>query len=400
MTNKIYKNFATLVVHAAEAPDAVTGSVAPILVRTKTFAQKEFGVESEFQYSRGKNPTRLELEQKLALLEGGGKAVTFSSGVAAETAFFLNLSPGDHVLCCQEVYGGTFRLLDQVLKRFGVSADFVSFDSEESIIAAIQPNTKWLFVETPTNPSLHIVDLALVGRVSKKTGVPFAVDATFSPPCATRPFDYGAKVVIHSLSKYIAGHNDIIGGALITKDEKLYEEFFFLNRTLGAILSPDECYRVLQEVKTLELRWKRTSETALAVAQFIVKEKKIKKILYPGLSSHPGHEIAKRQTKGGFGCVVSFELYEQDHKKLKRFVDRIRETSPIIYAESLASPETILAYPALMSHKSLPVDIRNSLGITDGFFRLSVGFEDPEDIIHGLREGLRSLSIGFKRAQC
>ena len=391
MTDKIYKNFSTLAVHAAETPDLTTGAVAPILVRTKTFAQKEFGVDSEFQYSRGKNPTRLELEQKLSLLEGGGKAVTFSSGVAAEAAFFLNLSPGDHVLCCQEVYGGTFRLLEQVLKRFGVSADFASFDSEESLAAAIRPNTKWLFVETPTNPSLHVIDLALVGRVSKKTGVPFAVDATFSPPCATRPFDYGAKVVIHSLSKYIAGHNDIIGGALITKDEKLYEEFFFLNKTLGAILSPDECYRVLQEVKTLELRWKRTSETALLVAQFLVKEKKVKKVLYPGLSSHPGHEIAKRQTRGGFGCVVSFELYEQDYKNLKRFVDRIRETSPIIYAESLASPETILAYPPLMSHKSLPADVRNSLGITDGFFRLSVGFEDPEDIIHGLREGLKSL---------
>lgn len=383
--------FATKLVHSGEAPDAGTGAVAPILVRSKTFAQKEFGIESEFQYSRGKNPTRQKLEEKLEELEGGGQAAVYASGLAAESAFFFALSPGDHVLCCQEVYGGTFRLLDGVLSRFGITFDFVDFGSEKSILAGIRENTKYLFVETPTNPSLHIIDLALVAKVSKATGIPFVVDATFSPPCALRSFDYGAETVIHSLSKYIAGHNDVIGGAVITRNKKLYERLVFLNRTMGAILSPDECYRVLQEVKTLELRWKRVSTTALEVATSLEKSVYVERVLYPGLRSHPGHAIAKKQTRGGYGGVVSFVVKKKHVGKLKLFVDTVRKNSPIVYGESLASPETILAYPPLMSHKSLPADIRNSLGITDGFFRLSVGFEDSQDIIYGLEKGLASI---------
>jgi cystathionine beta-lyase/cystathionine gamma-synthase len=383
--------FATKLVHSGEAPDRETGAVAPVLVRSKTFAQKDFGVESEFQYSRGNNPTRAKLEEKLEELEGGGQAVVYASGLAAESAFFFALSPGDHVLCCQEVYGGTFRLLDKVLLRFGITFDFVDFSNETSIRAGIKANTKYLFVETPTNPSLHITDLALVAKVSKTTGIPFVVDATFSPPCALRSFDYGAETVIHSLSKYIAGHNDVIGGAVITKNKKLYEKLCFLNRTMGAILSPDECYRVLQEVKTLELRWKRVSETALTVAKYLEKSPQVAKVLYPGLASYPWHAIAKKQTKGGYGGVVSFVIKKKYVGKLKTFVDTVRKHSPIVYGESLASPETILAYPPLMSHKSIPDDIRESLGITDGFFRLSVGFEDPQDIIRGLEKGLAAL---------
>ncbi len=385
-------SLATKLVHSGEAPDESTGAIAPVLVRSKTFAQKEFGKASEFQYSRGNNPTRAKLEEKLAELEGGGRAVVYASGLAAENAFFFTLSPGDHVLCCQEVYGGTFRLLDKVLARFGITFDFVDFTSEKSIRAGIKENTKYLYVETPTNPSLHIINLALVSKVSKATGIPFVVDATFSPPCALQAFRFGAETVIHSLSKYIAGHNDIIGGAVITKNNHLYDDLVFLNRTMGAILSPDECYRVLQEVKTLELRWKRVSETALTVATFLEKNRAIEKVLYPGLPSHPGHAIAKKQTQGGYGAIVSFVIKQKNTKKLKRFVDTLRTNSPIVYGESLASPETILAYPPLMSHKSLPDDVRESLGITDGFFRLSVGFEDAEDIIHGLREGLAAIS--------
>lgn len=385
---KIEWGLATKLVHSGEEPDEATGAIAPILVRSKTFAQKEFGVEGEYQYSRGKNPTREKLEEKLSILEGGGRASVFASGVAAEAAFFLALSPGDHVLCCQEVYGGTFRLLDQFLARFGITFDFVDFSSEESIRVGIKSTTKYLFVETPTNPSLHIIDLSLVSRISRDTGIPFVVDATFSPPCALRSFEYGAETVIHSLSKYIAGHNDIIGGAVITRNETLHQKLGFFQRTLGAILSPDECYRVLQEVKTLDLRWRRVSETALKVAQFLEKQRGIEKVLYPGLPSHPGHTIAHKQFGGGCGAVVSFILKETTHNSLKKFVDTLREHSPIVYGESLASPETIIAYPPLMSHKSLPRDVRESLGITDGFFRLSVGLEDPEDIIYGLKKAL------------
>lgn len=383
--------FSTRAVHAGEKPDAETGAVAPVLVRTKTFAQKEFGADPEFQYSRGNNPTRSKLIEKLEALEGGGSATVFASGLAAEAAFFLTLSPGDHVLCCQEIYGGTFRLSEHFLKGFGIILDFADFSDAESIQAGITDRTKYLFVETPTNPSLHIIDLELVRQISKKTGIPFVVDATFFPPCALNSFDFGAETVIHSLSKYIAGHNDIIGGAVITRNKKLHERLLFLHRTLGAILSPDECYRVLQEVKTLEIRWKRVSQTALEVARFLEKQKQIKKVLYPGLTSHPGHAIAKKQSKSGFGGLISFILKKEDKRSLKRFVDTLRKHSPVIYGESLASPETIIAYPPLMSHKSLPKDVRESLGITDGFFRLSVGFEDPQDIIQGLNAGLQTL---------
>lgn len=384
--------FSTKLIHGGEKPDKETGAIAPVLVRSKTFAQKEFGAESEFQYSRGRNPTRKKLEEKLVELEGGGQASVYASGVAAEAAFLFTLSPGDHILCCQEVYGGTFRLLDQVLSPFGIKFDFVDFSNEKSIRNGIKDSTKYLFVETPTNPSLHIIDLALVARISKKTGVPFVVDATFSPPCTLRSFEFGAETVIHSLSKYIAGHNDIIGGAIITKNKKLHERLIFLHRTLGAILSPDECYRILQEVKTLELRWKRVSETALDVAKFLEKNNQIEKVLYPGLPSHPKHAVAKRQNKGGYGAVISFVLKKKYPIVLKKFIDTLRENSPVVYAESLASPETIIAYPPLMSHKSIPKDIRESLGITDGFFRLSVGLENPEDIIFGLDSALKAIT--------
>ena len=274
------------------------------------------------------------------------------------------------------------------MSRFGIEFDFVDFSTEKSIVSGIKKNTKYLFAETPTNPSLHVIDLNLVSRVSKKVNIPFVVDATFSPPCAIQTLSYGAGAVIHSLSKYIAGHNDVIAGAVITKNKKLHEELQFIHRTLGAILSPDECYRILQEVKTLQLRWDRVSETALKVAEFLDENSKIEKVFYPVLKSQKNHRIAKKQTRGGFGAVISFVLKKKDTKSLKRFVNGIIKQNLIVYGESLSSPETILAYPPLMSHGSLPKNVRDSLGISDGFFRLSVGFEDPEDIIKILKINL------------
>jgi cystathionine beta-lyase/cystathionine gamma-synthase len=380
--------FATQLVHSGEAPDAETGAVAPVLVRSKTFAQREFGVESEFQYSRGKNPTRKKLEEKLVALEGGGHATVYASGIAATSAFFFTLSPGDHLLCSKEIYGGTFRLLDTILSRFGITFDFVDFNNEQAVRDKITPATKYFFVEAVSNPSLHVTDLSTVAHIAQDTGIPFVVDATFTPPCTLQAFVLGAETIIHSLSKYIAGHNDVIGGAIITKNEKLHEHLVMLHKTLGAILSPDECYRVLQEVKTLELRWNRVSETALIVATFLETHPHIEKVLYPGLETHPHHATARQQSKNGFGGVVSFILKKKSQAELKLFVDTLRAHSPIVYGESLASPETILAYPPCMSHRSVPTEVRESLGITEGFFRLSLGFEDPKDIIDGLQKGL------------
>lgn len=384
-------SFETLLVHGGEKPDLVTGAVAPVLVRTKTYRQPEFGKEGLWQYSRGKNPTRSILEEKLAFLEGGGDATVFSSGVAAEAMFFLTLNPGDHVLFCQEVYGGTYRLMEKLFKRWGIEFDFIEFKNLSRVRAHIKPSTKYFFVETPTNPSLHIVDLALMKQMSQKTGIPFVVDGTFAPPCSTRAFEYGAETVIHSLSKYIAGHNDVIAGAVITKNKELHEQMKFMQKTVGAILSPDECYRVIQEIKTLNLRWERVSESAQRVVEYLSKHSKIKRVLYPGLSSHPHHRVAKRQMKNGFGAVVSFEIKESKLAKLRSFVEEATKNGLIIYGESLASPESILAYPPLMSHRSLPKEERLSLGISDSFFRFSIGFEDPTDIIRELERGLKSL---------
>jgi len=383
--------FNTLLVHAGEKPDLVTGAVAPVLVRSKTFAQADFGGDPPFQYSRGSNPTRNKLEEKLAALEGGGEATVFGSGVAALASFFLTLNRGDHILFCQEVYGGTFRLIDKLLSRFGLEADFVDFTSERNIKRYIKPNTKYLFIETPTNPSFNIIDLKLVKRVSAETGIPYAADMTFAPPCTTKVLDYGAETVIQSLSKYIAGHNDVLGGAVITKNKELHEQLKFMQRTLGAVLSPDECYRILQGVKTLALRFNYVSQSAQTVAEFLAEQPAVEKVLYPGLPNHPGYYLAEQQMTSGFGGVLSFTLRERKFSKLKKFVDQVRQSGCIIYGESLASPETIIAYPPLMSHKSLPEVVRLSLDITDGFFRLSLGFEDTQDIISALKSGLEVL---------
>lgn len=399
-------SLATKLIHAGEKPDPTTGSVAPVLVRSKTYQWKSFEDIPKFQYLRGKNPTKTILEEKIAGLESlprknagnAGEeilATCFGSGVAAEAMLFLTLSPGDHIIFCQEVYGGSYRLIEQVLKRFGLSADYVDFTYTKKVKSLIRPTTRYFFVETPTNPSLHIVDLEKVGQLSKETGIPFIVDATFSPPVTTNSFAYGAETVIYSLSKYYAGHNDALGGAVVTRNKKLDEKLRFLQGAVGAALSPDECYRIIQGLKTLELRFKRASESAQKVAEFLAKHPAIAKgkVFYPGLPSHQGHDVACRQMTGGFGSVVSFVLKNEMHSAIKKFVERIikggKNGRLITYGESLASPETILAYPALMSHKSLPSEVRkNELGISDGFFRLSLGLEDPDDIIQELKSAI------------
>lgn len=381
------KHFDTLAVHAGEKPDPQTGAVAPIVVRSKTFKQKQFRVEAEYQYGRGKNPTRAALEEKLAALEnasgGGGEffATVFSSGNAAVTNFFLTLNPGDHILLGKEVYGGTYRILDTVFKKFGILYDFVDFNIESEVRACIKDATKYFFIESISNPSLHVVDLKLVQKISEETKIPIIIDGTFLPPNAIQYFDYGVETILYSLSKYFAGHNDVIGGAIITKNVVLCERLKGLQRAVGAVLSPDETYRVLQGIKTLGLRWERVSETALKVACFLESHPQVKRVAYPLLDSHPDCKITQRQLLRGAGGVVSFELCTSDLVEVEKFVNKLTESGTIIYAESLASPQTILAYPAWMSHRALPVVDREKLGITDGFFRLSVGFENVEDIV-------------------
>ncbi|MDP3882265.1 MAG: PLP-dependent transferase [Nanoarchaeota archaeon] len=382
----------TIIVHGGEKPDPITGAVAPPLIRTKTFKQPEFGKKAEWEYGRAQNPTRHILEEKLAAIEGGGKAVAFSSGLAAETMLFLTLEAGDHLILPKEVYGGTIRLLNNVFSKYGITYTQVDFSSKQEIRKAITPRTKYFFIEALTNPSLTPIDLKSLQDLSKETGIPVAADMTFCPPCCTRAFDYNADIIIQSISKYLSGHNDVLGGALITKDLALYERLKLLQKAVGAVLSPDECYRAIQGIKTLSIRWQRMSESALKIAQFLESHSKIKKVLYPGLENHKGHEIAKNQMRNGFGGVVSFELISSTHEKLKQFVDKIQENGIIIYGESLASPETLLAYPYTMSHGALPAEVKEKLGITRSFFRLSIGLENADDLIKELEAGLEIYS--------
>lgn len=381
----------TLLVHGGERPDPITGAIAPPLIRTKTFRQPQFGKEAKWQYSRGKNPTRSILEDKLAALVGQGEATVFGSGDAATAMFLLTLKPGDHILFCKEVYGGTLRLVEQLFARFGIRSDFVDFDDEAAVSAAITSHTKYFWVESPTNPSLHITDLKRIGELSRQTGIPYIADLTFAPPCTTNPFDYGAETVLYSLSKYFGGHNDAIGGAIVTRNTTLNEQLCWLQWTVGAVLSPDECYRIIQELKTLELRWARVSATAQIVAEHLQEEPAISQVNYPGLPSHPKHELARRQMAGGFGSVLSFELSVQDSRCLERFVATAQADDIIVFAESLSSPESILAHPVTMSHRSVPAEVKAALGISPGFFRLSVGFEDPADILTALDAAFATL---------
>ena len=390
--NNPHLSYETLFVHAGEKPDPLTGAVAPPLIRTKTYKQSEFGKKAQWEYARGQNPTRHILQEKLAAIEGGGNAIACASGLAAEALFFLTLAPGDHLVLPHEVYGGTLRLLKTVFTKYGISFTQTDFTTRESILKAVTTKTKYLFMEALTNPSLTPIDLALVQSVSRETGIPFIADMTFTPPCTTRAFDYGAYAVIQSISKYLAGHNDVLGGAVITRDLQLYEKLSLLQRTVGPVLSPDECYRAIQGIKTLELRWRRVSESALKVASFLETHSLVKRVLYPGLTSHKDREIASKQMRSGYGGVISFELASSPFDDLKAFIDEVQKQGVITYGESLASPETLLAYPFTMSHGSLSPEEKCSLGISPTFFRLSIGFEAPEDIIAELERGLHILS--------
>lgn len=367
--------------------------IAPVLVRSKNYHWSGINDDPAYKYSRGANPTRSELEKVLAGLEKHTEqlhAATFASGLGAEAAFFLMLNPGDRVLLCDEIYGGTYRLFHSFLARFDIHCDFADLSDIEEARKKITSQTKYIFVEPLSNPSLWITDLEKVKKLSEETGVPYVVDGTFTPPPSLRAFDYGAHTVIYSLSKYFGGHGDALGGVVITKDVELDAKLRFAQSTLGATLSPDECYRFIQGIKTLPLRWKHVSEVAEKVSAWLEQHPKIEKVLYPTLASHKHHELAKKQFPNGVGGVIAFELKSDHSDAPARFVDTIIAQTPIVFAESLASPETILAYPKTMSHKSLSDEDRAALGITDNFFRLAIGFESAEEIISSLDLGLKS----------
>lgn len=376
-------SLSTRLVHASDDLTQVAGAVTPVIVRSKTYRWQSLDSNPDYKYSRGANPTRTALERTLEGLESVPvRATVFASGLAAETCLFLTLNPGDHVILGREVYGGTYRLLEQVLGKFGLAADYVDQNDEAAVRAAVRPETRLIFAEPISNPSLHVTDVARLGKLAKELGLRFVVDATFAPPVTLDSFAAGADTVVYSLSKYHAGHNDLVMGAVVTRDRALDERLRFLYGAVGAVPSPDDCYRAIQGIKTLELRFRRASESALAVAKWLSGHPKIGRALYPGLDPHP-------QFTGGHGSVVSFALADESPESVRRFVDRVVAGKLIVFGESLASPETILAYPTKMSHRSLPESVRvGELKITDGFFRLSLGFEDPADVVAELGEAL------------
>jgi cystathionine beta-lyase/cystathionine gamma-synthase len=379
----------TRLVHGGQTPDPITGAIAPVLIRSKTFQQPTFGVESKWQYSRAANPTRSILERQLESIVGDGQATVFGTGDAATTMFLLTLKPGDHIICCRELYGGTIRLFNQLFADFGIKTSYVDVEDKAAVKAAKTAGTVAIWVESPTNPKLGVIDLQKVGDIAREFKLRYIVDLTFSPPCTTDPFAYGAETVVYSLSKYFAGHNDALGGAIVTKNEALYDRLRWLQWSVGAVLAPDECYRIIQGLKTLEMRWQRTSQSAQKVSEYLQKHPQIRAVYYPGLPTHPGHEIIKKQLKNGFGSALAFETVSGDLNLVKHFVTSLQNSNLVVFGESLASPETILAHPATMSHRSLTQAHRDELEIGNNFFRLSIGFEDPADIIEVFDEALQ-----------
>lgn len=375
--------FSTDAIHAGQKPDPATNAVIPPIHLTTTYYQEEIGKHKGYVYSRSGNPTRDALQKNLATLEKGKYALAFSSGLAAIQAMSTLLKNGDHAIVSNDVYGGTYRLFERVLTNYGLSFTFVDTTKVENIERVIQPNTKLVHIETPTNPLLAITDIQEVSNLCKSKNLILSVDNTFATPYLQNPLELGADVVVHSATKYLGGHSDLIGGVLICNSDELYEQLKFVQNAIGAILSPFDSWLLLRSVKTLAIRMERHNENALKVAEFLHTHPRVKKVFYPGLQSHPQHSIAKKQMRG-FGGMVSFEVKDFDTAKKVLYKFKI-----FTLAESLGGVESLVCHPATMTHASIPKEIREKNGLTDGLIRLSVGIEDVEDLLNDLEQALK-----------
>jgi len=375
-------DFATRAIHAGQDADPTTGATIVPIYATSTYTQAAVGEHKGFDYSRVSNPTRIALETQLASLEEAEHCVAFASGLGAESAITALLSSGDHIVVSDDTYGGTYRLLTRVLERFGITFTFVDLTDLEAVRAAIRPDTKMFWIETPTNPMLRIVDIPAVAAL-KRPGQIVVVDNTFCTPYFQSPLALGADVVIHSATKYLGGHSDVIGGAAMTNDAKIAEELRLLQKTLGATLSPFDAFLISRGVKTLAVRMREHERNALAIAQFLAERDDVANVLYPGLPSHPQHELARKQMRG-FGGIISVTLCGPESRAL----EVAKRTRLFSLAESLGGVESLINHPARMTHGSIPKDERDRRGITDGLLRLSVGIESAHDLIADLRQAL------------
>jgi cystathionine beta-lyase/cystathionine gamma-synthase len=373
---------ATRAVHAGQAPDPLAGAVTFPIYQTSTYVQDEIGKHKGYDYARTVNPTRQALERNIAALEGGTHGFAFGSGMGAIHAALTLLSTGDHVVCGENVYGGTHRLMDKVLTRLGLSFTFVDTRTTDPVLSAITPRTRMLFVETPTNPLMRLADLAALGEVARARGLLFVVDNTFATPVFQQPFAFGADIVLHSTTKYLNGHSDMVGGVVVVRRDDLAEQLLFIEKSVGAVPGPFDCWLALRGVKTLPLRMRQHDANGRRIAEWLARDRRVQAVYYPGLPSHPQHELAKRQMSG-FGGMLSIETgsYERANQVVSR-------TRLFALAESLGGVESLIGHPASMTHAAVPPAMREAMGLSDGLVRLSVGIEDPDDLIADLDRAL------------
>ena len=375
--------FETLAIHAGDRPDRLFGAVSVPIYQTSTFAFEDVGKTRGYDYSRTANPTRKVLEDTLAQLEGGKAGFAFATGMAAETTVAHLLKAGDHIISADDVYGGTYRLFQNVMPELGVDITFLRMTDKQAIERSIKPNTRIIWMETPSNPLLNITDLEMVVSVARKHKILTVIDNTFATPYFLQPVKYGVDLVVHSTTKYLNGHCDVVGGAVITTTDELTERIHFLLNAMGTCASPFDCWLVLRGIQTLPLRMKKHEENATAIAGYLQKHKAVGKVFYPGIKSHPGHDIARRQMTG-FGGVVSFQI-EGGQKEIKNFLRKLRIFE---VAESLGGAASLAEHPCTMSHASMPADYRREIGVGDDLIRLSVGLENIDDLVEDLEGAL------------
>jgi len=376
--------FGTKVIHAGVKPDPVSGAVMTPIYQTSTYVQSAPGVHKGYEYARGDNPTRNALQDNLAALENGAKAICFSSGLAATDSIIRMLNPGDEILSTNDLYGGSYRLFVRVHGRFGIKSKFVDMSNPDSIREHITEKTKLIWVETPTNPMLNIVDIKAVCAIAKEKEVMVCVDNTFASPYLQNPLNLGADLVLHSCTKYLGGHSDVVMGAVICKTEELAEHFKFIQNAVGAVPGPQDSFLMLRGIKTLHLRVQRACENAEKIANFLKDHPKVNRVNYPGFKDHPNHEIAKKQMRM-FGGMVSFDLKEDNMETATKVLSN---THYFLLAESLGGVESLIGHPASMTHGSIPREERLKVGLTDSLIRLSVGVEDIDDLMNDLKSAL------------
>lgn len=375
---------ATKFIHAGSVPDPSTGAIMQPIYQTSTYVQAAPGEHKGYEYARSQNPTRKALEQALAEIENGNFALAFSSGVAATDAVLKLLQPGDEVICANDLYGGTYRLFTKVYEKFGITFRFVNTSQPQQVAQAINERTKLVWLETPTNPLMNITDITAVAALTRPRKIWLAVDNTFASPYLQNPLDLGADLVMHSVTKYLGGHSDVIQGCLVMKDPLLKEQLYFLQKSCGAVPGPMDCFLVLRGIKTLQVRMKQHCENGRIIAQWLRQHPKVGKVYWPGFPDHPNHEVAKKQMRD-FGGMLSFELRDQREQEARRVLS---STHLFALAESLGGVESLINHPASMTHASIPREERIKNGLSDGLIRLSVGIEDAEDLIEDLAQAI------------